>query len=531
MRLLIVDDEERTREMLRKHMDWGELGIFEVETARNGLVALEISQRWQPDIILCDVRMPKMDGIEFAEQLRKRDIGCKLIFLSGFSDKEYLMSAIRLHAMDYIEKPINLDKVRKAVKAAVEAREADQKKQSEGRYLQDAYDEGLPYLRQEMVRKLIATPSSDNVNKALESRETFLLPLVGPYTVIASSLYWNPPQYPEDPKLVQEQVLRKLNLSEKLSSLQAICGFDVQHYLIIIMPGLYGSSYREQRSVLEDLFEEINGIIGSNIRFRMGVGEPASGLTQIPTSYKTAYDACSLHYYNVGSKLIFADVLGGNTALDTDWNVVRNLRDLLKKGDIEGAGNLIVKWTERARHARDLNIARLNDSYFQFLLVLLDVAVQLGFTDTDEDTERRYIWKEIDRIPDLASMELYILSFLELFSVTAGPEGTVGKMRDILHYIHKHYHEKGFTILDIADHVGLSETYLCSYFKKQRGATVKEYITSLRADKAKELLLDKEMKLYEVALRLGFADANYFTTFFKKYTGFTPSEYRERVSK
>jgi two-component system response regulator YesN len=128
-------------------------------------------------------------------------------------------------------------------------------------------------------------------------------------------------------------------------------------------------------------------------------------------------------------------------------------------------------------------------------------------------------------------MEQYILSFLDLFLVTPGPEGTSGKMREILQYIHKHFHEKGFTIFDIADHVALSETYLCSFFKKQRGGTVKEYITSLRGAKAKELLLDKEMKLYEVAERLGFADANYFTTFFKKYEGCTPTEYREKMAK
>lgn len=121
MRLLIVEDEERTREMLCKHIAWGELGINELETARNGMIALERFQSFRPDIVLCDIRMPKMDGIEFAQQLRKIDVSCKLLFLSGFSDKEYLMSAIRLNALDFIEKPINLDKVREAVREAVES--------------------------------------------------------------------------------------------------------------------------------------------------------------------------------------------------------------------------------------------------------------------------------------------------------------------------------------------------------------------------------------------------------------------------
>lgn len=531
MKLLIVDDEERTREMLCKHIAWGELGIDEVETARNGLIALERCQSFRPDVVLCDVRMPKMDGIEFARRLREIDASCKLLFLSGFSDKEYLMSAIRLHALDYIEKPINLDKVREAVREAVESRKKDEQKRLEERQLQDAYDEGLPYLRQEMVRKLISVPDSLHVSKALESRETFLLPQEGPYTVIASSLYWQPPQYPKDPRLVQEAVLRALNMNSTLASLQGICGFDTRNFLIFILPGAFGGSYREQRSVLEDLYAEAAGIIGSNIRFCMGVGEPVKERLQIPNSYRTALDACSLHYYSESDRLIFANALDGNRSLATDWNLVRSLRGLLKQGELEAARGLIVNWTEQARAARDLNIARIKDSYFQFLLVILDVAVQMGFTDTDEDTERRYIWKEIDRVPDLASMEKYILSFLDLFLLPPEPEGTSAKMREILQYIHKHFHERGFTIQDIADHVALSETYLCSLFKKQRGGTVKEYISSLRVEKAKELLLDKELKLYEVADRTGFTDANYFATFFKKYAGCTPSEYRERMAR
>ncbi|MGG1652913.1 response regulator [Paenibacillus sp. NRS-1783] len=531
MKLLIVDDEERTREMLRKHIAWEEIGIHEVEIARNGIIALELCRSFRPDVVLCDIRMPKMDGIEFAQRLRESEVSCKLLFLSGFSDKEYLMSAIRLNALDYIEKPINPDQVRKAVQAAVESRKHDEKKRMEERQLQDAYDEGLPYLRQEMIRKLISLPGSPNVTKALESRETFLLPLEGPFTVIASSLYWYPTQYPENPKVVQEEVLQKINMSSRLASLQGICGFDYHQFLIFILPGAFGSSYREHRNVLEELYSELAKTIGDDIRFRMGVGEPVVERMQIPDSYRSALDACNLHYYSEGSQLIFAGAIGGNRELATDWNVVRSLRGLLKQGELEDARSLIVNWTEEARAARDLDISRLKNCYFQFLFVILDVAVQLGFTDTDEDTERRYILKEIDRIQDLESIEKYILSFLELFQISQDPSGITPKMRDIIHYIHKNYREKGFTILDIANHVSLSETYLCSLFKKQSGGTIKEYISSLRVEKAKELLLDKELKLYEVADRTGFTDANYFTTFFKKYAGCTPSEYREKMAK
>lgn len=102
-------------------------------------------------------------------------------------------------------------------------------------------------------------------------------------------------------------------------------------------------------------------------------------------------------------------------------------------------------------------------------------------------------------------------------------------MREIVRFIHAHFHEKGFGIQMISDQVGLSETYLCSFFKKQSGQTIKQYMTSVRLEKAKELLADQALKLYAIAQAVGFADANYFTTFFKKYAGCTPTEYRERL--
>src|SRR5690606_30108105 len=154
------EDEIRTREFLRNHIPWEELGIGEVDVARNGLQALEKAEDWRPNIIMCDVRMPKLNGIEFAQQYRKLDPECKLIFLSGFSDKEYLMSAINLKALTYIEKPIVVSEVRSVIETAVQLCREEKKKKDEESQLYANIDRSLPFLRQEMVRKLITQSDS-----------------------------------------------------------------------------------------------------------------------------------------------------------------------------------------------------------------------------------------------------------------------------------------------------------------------------------------------------------------------------------
>lgn len=104
MKVLLVDDEPLTTESLERYIDWKGLGILEVRTASNGLEALELLPRFNPDVIVSDVRMPRMNGIEFATAARERYPDIKIIFLSGYSDKEYLKSAIHLKALSYVEK-------------------------------------------------------------------------------------------------------------------------------------------------------------------------------------------------------------------------------------------------------------------------------------------------------------------------------------------------------------------------------------------------------------------------------------------
>ena len=109
MKVLIVDDEKLTREGLRDKIDWTGLGFTDVRCADDGLHGLEIGRQFRPDVILTDVRMPKLNGIQMSEQIQQLCPESSIIIMSGYSDKEYLKAAIRLRAVSYVEKPISLD--------------------------------------------------------------------------------------------------------------------------------------------------------------------------------------------------------------------------------------------------------------------------------------------------------------------------------------------------------------------------------------------------------------------------------------
>ena len=120
MRALIVDDESDSREGLRDFIPWAELGVGNVYLATNGIEAYQMSRQVKPDIIISDIRMPKMDGIAFIEKVRKLLPSSKFILMSAYSDKSYLMSAIEFQVINYVEKPINITEMTVAIKTAVD---------------------------------------------------------------------------------------------------------------------------------------------------------------------------------------------------------------------------------------------------------------------------------------------------------------------------------------------------------------------------------------------------------------------------
>ena len=163
MKILIADDEDYTREGLLEEIDWEEFGIDEIMQAVNGEEALKIVRWFRPDIVLSDIRMPKLDGIAFAEEMLQLVPQSKLIFISGYMETEYLKSAIQLSVIDYIEKPIDVDQVKKALRRAVEEIVREKKSREA--------DEGNREFRQQKLFELLIRKDSDHKTAERLARE------------------------------------------------------------------------------------------------------------------------------------------------------------------------------------------------------------------------------------------------------------------------------------------------------------------------------------------------------------------------
>ena len=159
MKVLLVDDEKYTREGIMENINWRELGVSICAVCEDGQSAYNKAQTFIPDILITDVRMPVMDGISLAQKIHEEFPYCKIIFMSGFSDKEYLFAAMRLKAVEYVEKPIRLEELSEAISNAV----CEVKKERELHNKYKVLDIVEPMLRSALVMLMIK-PNADRAS-------------------------------------------------------------------------------------------------------------------------------------------------------------------------------------------------------------------------------------------------------------------------------------------------------------------------------------------------------------------------------
>jgi two-component system, response regulator YesN len=522
--LFIVDDEKITRDSIREFIPWQELGVERVETARNGVAALELAEAVKPDIVLTDVRMPKMDGLELTKKLRETQPECKVIFISGYSDKEYLKTAINLKAVSYIEKPLNVEEIKSVVRETVELCRQEEKKRADDEHLRSSLNESLPLLRQEATLELLKDGADIAQLRSKYGISLLRLPETGPFTAACIALNW---AHGLDASAKNDARKSILNLlCPQLPGVPSpnAAGFAENDRLAFLSCGdLNGMEGAPQR-----ILETITDLSCGKFTASMGVGTASAILVDIPKSYRFAAECAKMQFYDGCGKVFFDSSLGGGK-FAPERNLTASFREALKLGRQETALQLARKLFDSAREARDGDIESVKNAYFKLLLTVFEAARDRNLIDLADENEQRYIWQEIEKIKFLPELSEYLLHNVgAIFARPGQADGASWKICDINKYIRDNISDRDLSVQAIAHSVYLSQTYLCSFYKKMTGKTLNDYMTEVRMERARELLRDRRIKLYEVVSRIGLSDPNYFSTLFKKYTGCTPTEYREK---
>jgi len=501
MRILIADDEDYAREGLMESIDWDELGIDEVMQASNGLEALKIAKWFHPDIVLTDIRMPKMDGIAFTTQLLENSRESRVIFISGYMEIEYLKSAIRLSIVDYIEKPIDLAELRKAlVKAVREVRE--------NRRNQEAV-ENQRDIRQQTLVSLLCSKESDVRTIEKLARE-IAFPLNTFYVCIFIQHPFREPPRAGD----MEKILEILQSRQG----KALGRYDREKRQFQMILSLQEGKQYQVMPICGVLLEAFP-------TSWIGAGMDARDYRRICKSCRTAAAAVNCAFYQ------------------PEQRVFRVNEEILRKNTIEpgvygeflqvlaGAPNTLRKWFQDLFDELRKNIYCPKEQVYTLMTSLL---MELYRKYPELYGRHPAIDSEEQIPPVLAGMESLqemeelldkLLSWVQ--ERDEKKEGYSRIVQGAMDYVSQHYGEKDLSVARLADHLHFSQAYLNVLFKQEMKVTIKQYISSFRLERAKLLLERDFYKVTEIAERCGYANANYFAKVFREATGMTPAEYRK----
>lgn len=508
--VLVVDDERMTRVGLRKVIEDSDTDLYVVGEAADGRSALEAARRLHPSIIICDVRMPHTDGVEFVRMLREETVDIAIVFVSGYSDKDYLQSAIRLSAVDYLEKPLDPQRVLEVL-----LRAADQYRRSQA---------SRAAMAEQLARRVIAGRGSNDVDLGVMAEEAgFLQGRSVRYCVAAlrphgwwradadatgdrSSGAW-------DPKVGQqlhERGVQSVSVPDgDASFLILACDSD-----LVDCAGV--ASFLA--SPPEDAaYCAISGWVPTLEGLYSAVDDAASACRSLYYSRTATPDASMVSARSdIGSELI--DLPGFLRERSDD--VARSLDRL----DFDGAQRLLLDTAATLREARPRQIPLVSS-----WLTRIDAAVVEAMS-AHLLPGSPYDQGSPSSAPDFEDAVARIVSRIREAQESTDGYQSSHHIVSARKYVRDHLDEP-FGLRDVAEHCGLSSAHLSRLFSASCRKSFGRYVAGERMARAKLLLLQTSLQVAEVARSVGYPDQDYFSKVFRKLEGTSPSEYRKNLGR
>jgi len=535
IKLVIADDEPLVQIGLRSMIDWSALNIEICGTASNGDAAWELVNEHRPEIVITDIQMPCSSGLELGKRCRD-ELGPLPVFiiLTSFEDFQYAREAMSFRAVDYLVKiDLSPESLTEAVKKAVEQVNLIRQKHPE---FQDTRQSLLLFQERFYIKLL---------NNLFESREQFRLQKeefeisldAGSYAAATVQFIRNPDPGNDLSSAVSDIPLniysQTLQMFQELLSKYISChilALDT-HFLaaIFLLDDSYTGDWKEQvRSALENTGKMLHNYYG--VSFLASIGGLVHDALDLSSSYSDSRQL--LPYLSDSAPILFSDER-------SDAGSLRNVFSMsLFRDDISRAFQELDE--SSLRTTLDTIRALLEEDHIHFSQALDAASSILHFAMTLLSDGPDIVSQIFSNEPDTYRSLYHLKSVPAVISwLTRLEEGLCRAFEEkkkthqnslailCCQYIHEHIHERIY-LQDIADTFGISPNYLSQLFKKHMNVGISEYITSQKIDESRKLLKETNLKIYEISDQLGFESSFYFSKVFKKITGLSPKDFRNR---
>ncbi len=532
--IVVVDDEAVIRDGIRRHIDWEAHGYRFIAACEDGPTAMEVVAGDPPDVLLTDISMPFLNGLELADVVRREYPRTKIVLLTGYDRIEYAQEAVQLRVSSFLLKPITPQELKDVLAELKEELDREYREMRDRDRLARQLRESLPLLRERFLNRLIqGGVRSDQIAEGfqlcdlrLPDRWIVVVALdsdIDPGDGAADALTRN-----EIDQLVVRNTLGSLSGDvEPLASFGDIAG----RVVFLIDGGTVGAAAQRARECAEQLRACLKPVLGTTVS--VGVGTPVDGPGGLSIGYKRAVSALSYRFVAGPDRVTEYAEFSGETAVDDRRSELEALTPAILSFSPVGAGfgdsrHQIAEVIDQLRAAGG-DIGRSQSVLFRVLSRFLDWIDELGIEDSAVfDSESPFdILRSFKTLDQVEQWFNAVLEQLEAELQHKREHRAARKAGEAREFIRSNYTNPDLSLEDVCRAIGAGTSYFSQFFKTHTGKTFVEYLTAVRVEEAQKLLVSSSLLTYEIAAQVGFRDANYFSIIFKRVTGKTPTEFRK----
>lgn len=514
-KVMAADDEAIMRKAMSALINWEELECELVFVASNGTEVMEHLKVLKPDILILDIQMPGMSGIEIARYIWEEKLGTKVILLTAYADFSYAQSAIKYDVVDYVIKSGAMD----GIITAIEKAKGEIKKAAVRQSVESVM------ARRENFFRSVFEGSLHNKDEILETAGKLGIDMSSGFLVVLIHFRMEGELESERQQRTYHSLLNflKMVFGESMS-----LGFAVKKYtLAVVLTGLQADFRREMQEKVDQIIDMMENFM--KLKVSIGTGEINTNILELQSEYDKAERAMEERFFNTGSGIMFFSERRqtDKTCLEALEKCQKELYYLIKKGSKEEAVRLfhtILELQERSGEPVNMILSSGVNIRNQCRKLLLEYDKNIYDITPYESSISALIYGCMHVSEYSEIMETVISCTAEYIGAAASKKDTL--IHECEKYIEENF-EKSITVSDISRSIGTSPSYLSRIFKEATGNTIIHSINQRKINKAKEYLSTTDMKIYEIADALGFENTTYFSHFFKKHMGMSPKEFKE----
>lgn len=537
IKVFLVEDEMVIRRGIKNSIDWEKEGYIFCGEASDGELAYPMIIKEKPDILITDIRMPFMDGLELCKLVKKELPNIKILILSGYDEFDYAKEAIRLGVTEYLLKPISSGKLLEALNGVSESIRREKEDKDLVRKYMEEMRENTEHEKQKFFEQMIAGNLS--MADALETGKKYEMNLsAGMYNLLLFRFTLGK-ENRKSGELLGEAEYAIEKLTERL---EYVFEFQrgVEGWAFLLMADNEEQMSERVKELSKDLEEIMKNY--STIAYFGGIGQPVARLRELEESFREAERALAARFTMELNRIISVEDIRMAQNVDTlddieitSFGEIEKTRTMLEKFLNNGAEDEIDEFVDV--YINELPEENLKSVLMRQYIIMDAYIVMMSFCEKIEGIEGEMqaqseeLKNSMKTIQTLEEIKNYIRMLLKKI---IGVRDTISGRRysDIIEIakdqIRKTYMSDEISLNTIAAEVGMSPSYFSSIFSKEMGKTFVEYLTEIRMDRAKELLMCSSMKTSEIGYEVGYKDPHYFSYIFKKTQNCTPKKFRAR---